>query len=388
MWSLIESLYNYYNRKLYKSGYIFEIMEEYEKPLVYPPVVIAHIVNNLKDYLNQKVQDKSSVDIHYSAQLNGHPHMGTLTSLATAFTIGEYIQREFDIPPIIKFEALENAPIEKNQIGDREYCKMHSYHYVDGVPLSEVHMTSFKEVLDYLKVNTGVNYEVEYYEQFQKNPFVRKTLLEIISREKEFIPYIAPSEGLLRIRFPCNECYVMEKTSKDSRIIENHAPDYVTYQSECPEHGEFEIRVSQDEDNLIDFNTSIRNVIKEARFIEEAKGSNAMNLMVDGGDWTGMAFQVMQSLGLLGYQISDLPVRIFTPIIEDWSGAKFSKSVYVKEGTYKHVPLEFLDYKKFKETFGIHGLETVLNESRKWIEDPKKLFRNYSVDYLRKVFNI
>lgn len=180
----------------------------------------------------------------------------------------------------------------------------------------------------------------------------------------------------------------MEKTSKDSHIVENHAPDYVIYHSVCPEHGEFEIKVNQDEDSLIDFNTSIRNVIKEARFIEEAGGSNAMNLMVDGGDWTGMAFQVMQSLGLLGYEIKNLPVRIFTPIIEDWSGAKFSKSVYVKEGTYKHIPQEFLDYKKFQETFGTGGLEIVLNESRKWIEDPKKLFRNYSVDYLRKVFKI
>ena len=75
-------------------------------------------------------------------------------------------------------------------------------------------------------------------------------------------------------------------------------------------------------------------------------------------------------------------------LIEDWSGAKFSKSVYVKKGTYKHVPQEFLDYKKFQETFGISGLETVLNEARSWVTEPKKLFRNYSVDYLRKVFNI
>jgi len=363
-------------------------MEESEKPLVYPPVVIAHIVNDLGDYFDPKIKGKSAVDIHYSAQLNGHPHMGTLTSLASAFAVGEYIQNRFNVPSTLKFEALENAPIEKNQMGDKEYCRMHSHHYVDGVPLSEIYMKSFREVFDYIKVNTGVNYETEHYEQFQKNPFVRKTLLEIISRENEFVPYIAPGEGLLRIRFPCKECHVMEKTAKDSRIVENHAPDYIIYQSECPEHGQFEIKVSQDDNNLIDFNTSIRNVIKEARFIEEARKNNAMNLMVDGGDWTGMAFQVMQSLGLLGYNIRDLPVRIFTPIIEDWSGAKFSKSVYVKEGTYKHIPLEFLDYRKFQETFGANGLETVLNESRKWVEDPKKLFRNYSIDYLRKVFNI
>ena len=68
-------------------------MEQYEKPLVYPPVVIAHIVNDLKDYFEPKIKGKSSVNIHYSAQLNGHPHMGTLTSLASAFAVGEYIQR-------------------------------------------------------------------------------------------------------------------------------------------------------------------------------------------------------------------------------------------------------------------------------------------------------
>ena len=340
-------------------------MEESDKPLVYPPVVIAHIVNDLKDYFEPKIREKSLVDIHYSAQLNGFPHMGTLTSLGTAFAIGEYIQGKFETPATVKFEALENAPIEKNQIGDREYCRMHKHHYVDGAPLSEIHMRSFKEVLDYFSKNTGVNYEVEYYEEFQKNPFVRKTLLEIIAREDEFVPFIAPSERVLRIRFPCGTCNVMEKTSKDSVIVDNHAPDYVLYRSRCPEHEEFEIKVSSQDNNLIDFNTSIRNVIKEAKFIEDARNSNTMNLMVDGGDWTGMAFQIMQSLDLLGYRIRDLPVRIFTPIIEDWSGAKFSKSVYVKEGTYKYVPAEFLDYKKLQETFGVSGLELVLEEARR-----------------------
>jgi len=110
--------------------------------------------------------------------------------------------------------------------------------------------------------------------------------------------------------------------------------------------------------------------------------------MVDGGDWTGMAFQIMQPLGLLGYQINDLPLRIFTPIIEDWSGAKLSKSAYVKEGTYKYVPEEFISYKKFIETFGKQGLEITLNETREWASSPKKLFRNYSIEYLRNVFKI
>lgn len=359
-----------------------------EKPLVYPPVVLAHIVNNIGDYIAPKISGKDFVDIHYSAQLNGYPHMGTLTSLATAFNIGEYILENFDKKSVIKFEALDNAPIEKFWIKDREYCKMHAHHRVNGIPVSEIYMDSFSEVMDYFSSKTGVKYEVETYQDFQKNAFVRNKLLEIIKREKEFVPFIAPSEGLLRIRFPCPDCYFMEKTSKDSVIIDNSNPLDVLYSSICPEHGSFEVRINQDNSSLVDFNTSLRNVIKESKFIEESRSCNSMNLMVDGGDWTGMAFQVIQSLGLLGYQIGDLPTRIFSPIIEDWSSAKFSKSIYIKEGTYKHVPEEFLSYENFKKSFGTNGLDIVLGESKSWVEEPKKLFRNYSVEYLRRVFKI
>lgn len=101
-----------------------------------------------------------------------------------------------------------------------------------------------------------------------------------------------------------------------------------------------------------------------------------------------MASQVMQSLGVMKYNIEDLPLRIFSPIIEDWSGAKFSKSIYVKLGTYDAVPEEFLNYTIFNKNLGEQGLKITLNESRNWLNDPKKLFRNYSVDYLRKIFKL
>jgi len=363
-------------------------MAKFNKPLVYPPVVLAHIIDDLKDYFEPKMIDKNQAHIHYSAQLNGHPHMGTLTSLATTFAIGEYIQKIFEKPAILKFEALDNAPIDKQKIGDKEYCRMHAHHERDGRPLSEIHMDSFSEVMQYFSEKTGVGYEVETYREFQQNSIVRQKLLEIISREEEFAPYISPSERRLRIRFPCEECNLMEKTSKDSTLVDASNHMDLLYVTSCPKHGEYEVRVSPQSTHLVDFNTSLRNVIKEAKFIEDARQDNAMNLMVDGGDWTGMAFQVMQSLGLMGYGIRDLPLRIFSPIIEDWSGAKFSKSVYVKEGTYKDVPEEFLNYVKFQETFGVKGLEITLDESREWIADPKKLFRNYSVEYLKGVYNL
>lgn len=359
-----------------------------KRPLVYPPVVLAHIIENLKYYFEPKMKDRNSVDVHYSVQLNGHPHIGTLTSLSTAFVVGEYASNAFKIPAVLKFEALENAPTDKEVLGGKEYCKMHSHSFIDGIAKSEIYMKSFREVLDSLSFLTGVDYETEYYEEFQKKPFVRKTLLDIIEGKEKFIPYISPYEKRLRIRFPCPNCKLMEKTAKDSTIVEKNSVYDITYETACPNHGVFKVNITPQNQSLVDFNTPIRNVIKEAKFIEDAKKIKAANLMVDGGDWAGMAFQNMQSLGLLGYQIGDLPLRIFTPIIEDWSGAKLSKSIYVKEGTYRDVPEEFLNYRKFSEKFGKQGLEITLNEAREWVLSPKKLFRNYSVDYLRNVFKI
>jgi len=359
-----------------------------QRHLVYPPVVLAHIVESLGDMFSPKARGKSSIQLHYSAQLNGNPHMGTITSLASAFAIGEYLSDAYDKPSSLLFEALENAPTDQKQIGDKTYCRMHCDSVQDGRPKSEIFMDSFRVLLEYFSRETAVPYEVLYYKPFQEEEFVRRTLLDIIDRQDEFIPFIAPSEKYLRIRFPCPNCRYMEKTSKDSKIVRRSGKHDLTFESICPTDGGFEVRVTPGNKSFIDFNTSIRNVIKEARFIEDAKRDNALNLMVDGGDWVGMAYQVASSLDLLGYRFREMPSRIFTPIIEDWSGAKFSKSIYVKEGTYGDVPEEFVNFTLLQERFGDRGLELSLNEAREWAKEPRKLFRNYSVEYLREVFKV
>ncbi|MBI4981100.1 hypothetical protein HZC30_06105 [Candidatus Woesearchaeota archaeon] len=360
----------------------------HNKLLVFPPVVIAHLVQDLADLYRPKIINKSSIEIHYSAQLNGHPHFGTITSMATAFASGEYLSSRFKIPAVFKFEALENAPGEQKKVGELTYCKMLSDCFNGSHSKAKIHMDSFKKLLNFFKMNTTVNYEIESYREFQKNPFVRKILLKIIARKSEFIPFISPSEGYLRIRFPCPECSYMEKSSRKTQILSTDRVDEIILKSHCFEHGGHSILVKEDNDDFVDFNTAIRNVIKEAKFIEDAKMNNAFNLMVDGGDWVGMTGLITESLGLLDYHIRDLPSRLFTPIIEDWSGAKFSKSVYVEKGTYKDVPEEFVNFTKFEESFGLEGLIKVLDEVRIWISDPKKIYRNYSVEYLRNVFNI
>jgi len=361
-------------------------MPQNTKPIVYPPVVIAHISKDIKDLYAPKIQNKDLVQIHYSAQLNGHPHMGTLTSLATAFAAGEYLHQEYNIPQIIKFEALENAPGDKLERDGVNYCRMLSDSIKNGKPLSEIYLQSFLEVLNHFSTNTKVPYEIESYREFQSHLVVRETLLKILSREEEFAPFIAPSEKRLRVRFPCPECKFMEKDSLSTKIIQSNDKYNLTLESNCYNHGPHTINLSPSSQDFVDFNTSIRNVIKEAKFIEDARKANAFNLMVDGGDWIGMAYQVANSLDLLGYRFKDMPTRLFTPIIEDWSGAKFSKSVYVSAGTYADIPEEFVNYDILKSKWGNEGLNKILQEARSWVRDSKKLFRNYSIEYWQNIF--
>jgi hypothetical protein len=124
-------------------------------------------------------------------------------------------------------------------------------------------------------------------------------------------------------------------------------------ESTCPEHGRYGSALTESTHDFVDINTPLRNVIKEALFIEEAKAKRALDLMVDDGDWVHMPeYVVSEGLALLGYSYKDRPSRFFAPIIEDWSGAKFSKSVYVEKGTYGYLPAGFLNLVEFKKEYG------------------------------------
>lgn len=355
-----------------------------KNPVVYPPIVIVHLAKSITDLVRPKMIGKKSIEIHYSAQMNGHPHLGTITSLGCAFSIGKKLSEEFGIPSKIKFEVLENAPAVKIERNGKIYDKMHCDTYENGKKLSETYLDSFKELMNYFQNKTKIKYELLYYNKFQSLPFVRKKLIEIVKRKKEFIPFIAPTERRLRIRFPCSKCRFAEKTSINTKI-KILTQNRMKLDSTCFDHGPYSIEIRQNNKEFVDFNTSIRNVIKEAKFIEDSKKNQSLNLMVDGGDWTGMAFQIMHSLDLMGYLYKEMPVRIFTPIIEDWSGAKFSKSIYVNSSTYNSLPKGLVNYHDFKKDYGKTGLEKVWNEINNWTSESKKLFRNYSIEYMKSV---
>ena len=122
--------------------------------------------------------------------------------------------------------------------------------------------------------------------------------------------------------------------------------------------------------------------------MDESKRNNSLKIMIDGADWVGMFQQLLPCLGVLGYSINELPIRFFSPLIEDWAGSKFSKSAYVKKETYKEIHPALCDYEEFKKTLGEEGLNLIWNETLEWASDSKKFFRNYTVDYFTQKWNL
>ena len=54
----------------------------------------------------------------------------------------------------------------------------------------------------------------------------------------------------------------------------------------------------------------------------------------------------------LGCKVSDMSMIFYAPLVLDWSGAKLSKSLYVKTGAYGDIPKRFINYSFLKEDLG------------------------------------
>ena len=63
-----------------------------------------------------------------------------------------------------------------------------------------------------------------------------------------------------------------------------------------------------------------------------------------------------------------------------------SKSIYVQEGAYNDLPTYMLNYKEMHKIFENKGLDILLEETDNWLDEPYKLFRNYSVYYFMQKF--
>ncbi len=361
-----------------------------EKPILYPPTIIGHITKDITDLFKEKVKGKNSAKVYFGCQLNGRPHLGTTIGLISSYALADKIQKKYSIPTEVVFNALENGPAEKKEVGGILYQRMlcdTPYPEDTEMSVADFNLGYFSNLMNKLTLQSGIPHTIDFYESLQSKPIARQTLLDLLAREDEFVDLLNPSDDRLRVRFRCPICKYEEKHSKTLKIIENNPRKLLRMQSSCFEHGNYEITLLPDNTDFVDVNTMVRNVMKEATVISESKSDNFFPLIVKGADWMHAATLVSNALELLGYSYRERPERIATPMIEDWSSAKFSKSVYVKAGSYEGLPEEFVSLHGFLDKFGEEGFQKLYEHVSSWANDPKKFYRNYSLDYLSRVFN-
>lgn len=81
------------------------------------------------------------------------------------------------------------------------------------------------------------------------------------------------------------------------------------------------------------------------------------------------------------------PVILYAPLIVDWSGAKLSKSWY-EDGGYKYLKEKGMEYLLSLKVLRREGrsLNPLFRAVEDWVENPKKLFRPYSVEYIHRLY--
>lgn len=158
-----------------------------------------------------------------------------------------------------------------------------------------------------------------------------------------------------------------------------------TYRDYCPQHGEHIGLLAASNDEWFDTNTPVRALAREVVFTERYQRTSVHNLMSDGSDWAHYASINMESLGHLGLSTADLPMRFFAPVILDWSGAKLAKSAQVGSDAYADTPQFYVNFEELRHTFGDDIINVLWKETQSWLSSPKRLFRNYTIEYMESV---
>ncbi|PKM92349.1 MAG: hypothetical protein CVU81_00940 [Euryarchaeota archaeon HGW-Euryarchaeota-1] len=311
-----------------------------------------------------------------------------MVSAMCAYALGKHLSDATQKQATIVFDALENGPGEKKEIEGIVYQRMLCDTYKDGKSLSDTYLPTFKQLFSDLSKQSGIPHEIRFYKELQANPVARETLITLLSEQNKFVPVLNPSDDRLKVRFKCPKCNYEEKHARTLEFSDHIPYEKIALQNTCFEHGKYKIALEKNNKDFVDVNTMVRNVMKESVIINKSKKDNYFPLLIKGADWAHATPLVSNALEMLGYSVDERPHHIFTPIVEDWSGAKFSKSVYVESNTYNKLSKGFISYDNYLSEFGEKSFENLFDHVCSWVKDPKKFYRNYSLEYMCGVCKI
>ena len=338
---------------------------------------------SLCEMFDYKITNETkTIILNTSSQPNSIPHLGTLTTLMSVFALAEELKKHYNLNVLVQFDEIECSPRAFVEVDGHKYVKAISDIFDDeGVSIAERNMKYYLEILNYLKSFSGVNYVIREYKDFQQKSAIREGLIKVVNNRDRFVKLFNPTDKKLHIRTKCPICSVMDKDMHKTQIKEIHNGSF-TITSYCYEHGNYELTVAKDNNSFVEINTQLRDLLKGYLISNDKK--DTLTAMIDGGDWGGSwALRIHgEGMALLNKK---LPIRLFAPLILDRSGGKLSKSHYLNGKSYSYVKERFNDYLNFYKYYGVSGLKKLYKEISSWVKEPKKYFRNYSIDYIETI---
>lgn len=333
--------------------------------------------DSLIQYLHSQLR-KKKVRISVGAQPNSSPHFGTLEVFCLAFSLASTLKNyDSNLEVSVFFEMVDTAPAlakiidnKKYQISLRQSGEMNKY------------INQYYEILNQLSTLSNVPYQVRGQEEFNKHASIPEIVKKVIYNKDVLAPILEPKKHIIRIRTACPICGLTDKKGVENEFVEDKMICF------CPEHGKFEVDINR-ESYRLEYNTPLRNLIRGLVYsIDNQNDSLDYEwLRITGSDYAGFYQEQLlyKTTDLLGYSVSKLPIILYAPLVTDWSGAKLSKSLYVKEGAYTYLPSYMINYDNLRKEMGIIGLTKLYKEVLGWVEEPYKLFRNYSIYYFMEV---
>lgn len=333
---------------------------------------------DIANFLLQKFT-KDNIVISIGAQPNSSPHFGTLIVFSTAFSLAKKMK---EINPNINvkvlFEVVDTAPSETVEINGVKYQRS-----LKNTGKINNNFNDYMEILEYFKGLDNVDYLIRFQSEFNKQPYIYPIVKKLIEKQDDISKILDPKYKNLRVRVACPCCGLADKNSSTTKF------DNEFVYSVCPIHGEYKTNIRNQSDKL-EYNTPVRNLVRAIAYgmHNNDENQNYQIMRITGSDYAGFYQEELlyKPAALLGFPVNELPSILYTPLVLDWSGAKLSKSLYVKEGAYSDLPSYLINYEYLKNSKGIEALDVIHNITDNWIEKPYLLFRNYSIYYFKKEF--
>lgn len=372
--------------------------------------VLAALVNDEKDATGMPNSNDPPlfptrpIVIHAGLQPNNSPHAGTLAVFCYAFLVARGLRDRMQaqaaaagrrLPAVsVEIGFVDTAPVGGQGVEVDGIQYQRSHRAVPGA--LDAYMAEYNEVLGLLSAWSDVPFATATQHDLFAHAAMPALVGYVLGHHDRLGHQLSPKHGTLGLRAACPVpgCGLAEKHGRLNVYHVGDADGAATITFHCPHHGPHTMRVAQRAELAwLEANAPVRNLLRSMRHLVDA---DTHHVRVTGADYAGMYQEAFLYRPLAAWSAATgcaagrTPHILYAPLVVDWSGAKLSKALYVCEGGYDAMALFGTDglcsFARLKSEFGsgADGLRRIWDEVHRWMDDPKKLFRTFSVEYLNR----